>query len=66
MPAATPPARDPEAEAAAERQRVEAERTKREEEARAAAEREAFASRLRGRAAFLSSAGEAGYRLGGV
>lgn len=67
LPATQAPQRDPEAEAAAERQRAEAERVKREEDARAATERDAFAQRLRGRAAFLSSAGgEAGFRLGGV
>jgi hypothetical protein len=56
-----------EEQAAAEKQRLEAERTAREEQARAATERDAFARRLRGRSAFLSEAGgEAGFRLGGV
>lgn len=52
--------------AAEQRARDEAARVKANEEARAQAERDAFAARLRGRAAFLSDAGDAGYRLGGV
>ena len=67
MPAApAAPEKTAEELAAEQRQRDEAERVKATEEARAQQEREAFANRMRGRAAFLSEAGEAGYRLGGV
>jgi hypothetical protein len=68
MAAPTPAALGPSAEeqAAEQRARDEAERTRRQEEAMAARERDAMAARLRGRAAFLSEAGEAGFRLGGV
>lgn len=47
-------------------QRAETERVKREQEAQLAADRAALASGLRGRRAFLSSAGESGYALGGL
>ena len=56
-----------EAAAASERKAADTARVKEDETARAVQERNAFASRLRGRAAFLSEAGgEAGWRLGGV
>jgi len=65
-PAVAPIEKSAEEIAAEERQRAEADRVKAQEEARAQEERDAFASRLRGRAAFLSPAGEAGFRLGGA
>lgn len=63
MPAAPPPPEKTEAELAAE---AAAERQKADAEAKLSADQAAFAAGLRGRRAFLSPAGEKGYTLGGV
>lgn len=66
VPAAVEAPAPSDATPAEDAQRAETERLKREAEAQAASDRAALASGARGRRALLSSAGEAGFSLGGL